>query len=472
MSDKIKVAVIGAGPGGYVCAIRLAQLGMEVTCFDKWVDEQGGALLGGTCLNVGCIPSKALLESSHKFSDAKYDFAAHGISQSNLKIDIATMQKRKAGIVSNFTKGVAGLLKANGVKVVIGEAKLEANRTVHVSNQDKNSGPFDHIVLATGSTPIEIGIAPFNEKQIIDSTGALELAHPPKTLGIIGAGVIGLELGSVWSRLGSKVIIWEALEDFLPMCDQAISRMALKELKSQGLDIRLKSKVNKTEIVKEMVNVYLQGDENPEVVDVLAVAVGRKANGLQTVSENQELKPLANGSIEVNEFCQTSMENVWAIGDLVRGPMLAHKASHEGIMVAERIAGQNSHFNLDVVPSVIYTHPEVSWVGKNEQELKEQGSNYKVGSFPFAALGRAAASGSTSGMVKMISCADTDTILGVHILGAHSSELIATATTAIEFEATAEDLALTIFAHPTLSESIHEAALDSTSGSIHTFRKR
>lgn len=476
MSDKFDVIVIGAGPGGYVAAIRAAQLGLKTACVEKWTGDNGKVVLGGTCLNVGCIPSKALLESSHKYEDAKHEFDVHGIKADGVDIDVEKMMERKSKIVKNLTGGVAMLFKANGVTSIHGTAKVLGGKKVEVtdSNDAVSTYEADNIIIATGSKPIEIPPAPLTEGFIVDSTGALEFEEVPKRVGVIGAGVIGLELGSVWARLGSEVTVLEAQDTFLGAVDQQIAKEALKQFKKQGLDIRLKSMVQGTEVKRNLVYVSYKdakGDQELKV-DKLIVGVGRTpvTNGLLSADSGINLDE--RGFIYVDDQCQTDVPGVYAIGDVVRGPMLAHKGSEEGIMVAERIAGQKTQINYDTIPGVIYTHPELAWVGQTEEQLKADGIPYNVGVAPFAASGRAMAANSTAGMVKILAHEETDRILGVHIIGPSASELIAQAVIAMEFGSSAEDLGLTVFAHPTLSESVHEAALAVGGHAIHVANRK
>ena len=467
------VIVIGSGPAGYVAAIRCAQLGLETICIEKESSSDGKEELGGTCLNVGCIPSKALLDSSHKFYATKNHYQEHGISVTNLKLDLPKMMERKEGIVNKLTSGIQGLFKLNKVKSIQGTAKVVSANQVEVTNGDnKEIIEGKNIIIASGSRPIEIPSAKWDQN-IVDSTGALEFDSVPKKLGVIGAGVIGLELGSVWSRLGSEVTVLEALEDFLPMTDTDISKESFKEFKKQGLDIQLASKVTSTKELKNLVKVkYEQKGKEIEVeFDKLIVAVGRKPNSEKVLPKNLGIK-IENGFIQVNEYCQTSVENIWAVGDVVRGPMLAHKGSEEGIMVAERIANKQAEVNYDLVPNVIYSHPEIAWVGKNENELKSSGIKYKVGKFPFAASGRALAVDQSVGFVKVISDEKTDSILGVHVFGPAAAEIVQQALISMEFGSSAEDIALTMFSHPTVSEAFHEAALSVNNQAIHIGNKK
>jgi dihydrolipoyl dehydrogenase len=476
MSTDFDVIVIGAGPAGYVAAIRCAQLGLKTACIDNWLDSQGEPSLGGTCLNVGCIPSKALLQSSELFEQANENFLQHGIKLGSVELDLKTMMNRKNKIVAELTAGIAALLKTNKVQSIVGTARLLADKKVEVAQSaEKNIYSAENIIIASGSSSIEIANAPLTKNLIIDSSGALEMSSVPERIGVIGAGIIGLELGSVWRRLGAEVVVLEAQDVFLPIADQQIARIAQQLYKKQGLDIRLNARLLKSEIKNaKQVEVFYQdekGDQH-EVFDKLIVAVGRKPNTDHIFDEEAELILDERGYIHVNDQCETSQPGVYAIGDVVRGPMLAHKGSEEGVMVAELIAGKFASINYDLIPAVIYTHPEIAWVGKTEQQLKAAGENYKIGVFPFVASGRAKAQGDTSGMVKILSQANTDRILGVHILGSHASELIAQAVIAMQLSASAEDIALTIFAHPSLSEAVHEAALAVDNRAIHIAHKK
>lgn len=476
MSQQYDVIVIGAGPGGYVAAIRAAQLGFKTVCIEKWIGKDGKPSLGGTCLNVGCIPSKALLESSYKFEEASHDLAIHGVSVSQPKIDIKSMMKRKDGIVSNLTGGIGGLFKTNGVTHLAGTGKLLANKQVEFTSHEGTVEVLtaQHVILATGSVPVNIPPAPLQDDLIVDSTGALEFTSIPKKLGVIGGGVIGLELGSVWNRLGSEVVIFEALDDFLALADQQIAKESRKIFTKQGLNIMTGTLVKATEVKGKKINVtYATKDgEQTDSFDKLIVAVGRKPFTDGLLADGCGVNQDERGFIEVNEVCETAVPGVYAIGDVVRGPMLAHKGSEEGVMVAERIAGKHAQVNYDTVPSVIYTHPEVAWVGQTEEQLKQAGVEYNVGVFPFAASGRAMASNETAGMVKMIADKETDRILGVHIVGPAAGDMVAQGVIAMEFGSSAEDIAMTMFAHPTVSEALHEAALAVHGHAIHIANKR
>lgn len=468
------VVVIGAGPGGYVCAIRCAQLGFSTACVDGELSSGGEPTLGGTCLNTGCIPSKALLDSSHHFSFINHDAAEHGINVTGIKMDVYKMVGRKDRIVQKLTRGIAGLFRKNGIEWLQGQARLlDANKVEVTPGGTDATEAYQvsakNIVIATGSVPAALPVAAIDRNRIVDSTGALAFKEVPKRLGIIGAGVIGLELGSVWSRMGSEVSILEALDDFLAPADRDIATAAQKLLTKQGLDIRLGARVTGTGVNRRKVSVtYEQGDDKQQLTfDKLVVAVGRSPNVEGLGAEDAGLNLNSRGGIEVDEYCATNLPNVYAIGDVVRGPMLAHKATEEGVMVAERLADHKSEFNLDLVPWVIYTWPEIAWVGNTEHELKGDGKRYKTGIFPLAASGRALAAGASDGMVKMLSDADTDRILGIHILAPNASELIAEAVLAMEFDGSSEDIARTIHAHPTLAEAMHEAALASDQRALH-----
>jgi len=472
MTEKFDVIVIGGGPGGYVAAIRAAQLGLSTACIDMNTGKNGKAALGGTCLNVGCIPSKALLDSSKHFHHLQHDYAAHGIKVSDASIDIETMIARKDDVVSKLTGGVAQLLKVNKVKQFHGRGRLLANRQVeftpHASSETIMLAATN-VILAAGSVPIAIPNVEFDEEFIIDNVGALDLTEVPERLGVIGAGVIGLELGSVWQRLGSKVTLLEALPTFLAAADHDISKQAERLFKKQGLDIRLETLVKSASVKEGEVKVTLQDKkgESEMSFDRLLVAVGRKPYTDGLFSDDSGLLLNERGQIDVNDQSQTNVPGVWAVGDCVRGPMLAHKASEEGLAVAELIAGKAAHIHFDTVPWVIYTDPEIAWVGKTEQQLKDEGIAYRSGSFPFAATGRGLAMGDAAGMVKMLADEDTDEILGVHILGPGASELIAECVVTMEFHGASEDLARIVHAHPTLSEAIHEAALNVDKRAIH-----
>ena len=472
MSDKYDVIVIGAGPAGYVAAIRAAQLGLKTACIEKWTNAEGQGVNGGTCLNVGCIPSKALLDSSHKYHETKTDLAPHGIKVADVGIDVKAMIDRKGNIVKQLTDGIAGLFKINGVTSLFGTGKILVGRQVEYTDHDGNKQVLttENVIIATGSQPINIPVAQVNGNTIIDSTGALELTEIPKRLGVIGAGVIGLELGSVWNRLGSQVVLLEAMDDFLAILDQKIAKDAKKIFAKQGLDIRLSCRVTGSEVKGDEVVVTYQnsdGKDEQETFDKLIVCVGRSPFTEGLLAPDCGVNLDERGFIFVNDQCATNAPGVWAVGDVVRGPMLAHKGSEEGVMVAERIAGQKTQMNYDIIPNVIYTHPEIAAVGKTEEQLKQAGESYNVGVFPFIASGRALAANETDGMVKMIADADTDRIIGCHIIGPSAADLVQQIAIAMEFGATAEDIGMTVFSHPTLSEAVHEAALAVNGHAIH-----
>ena len=477
MSDKYDVVVIGSGPAGYVAAIRAAQLGLKTACIEKWQNDEGKGVNGGTCLNVGCIPSKALLDSSYKYHEAKEDLGIHGISTKGVVMDIPAMLDRKNKIINQLTGGIAGLFKANGVTALYGKGKLLAGKKVELTANDGTVSVIEagNVILASGSLPIDIPVAKVDGDLIVDSTGALEIGEVPKRLGVIGAGVIGLELGSVWNRLGSDVVLLEAMEDFLAIMDKAIAKESKKIFTKQGLDIRLGARVTGTEIVKGAVEVTFMtadGSEHKETFDKLIVCVGRRAFTDGLLAEDSGVQLDERGTVFVNDQCATNVSGVYAIGDLVRGPMLAHKGSEEGVMVAEIIAGHKAQMNYDIVPNVIYTHPEVASVGQTEEQIKAAGEPYNIGVFPFAASGRAMAANDTDGMVKIIAHADTDRILGCHIVGPSAADLVQQVAIAMEFGSSAEDLGMTVFGHPTLSETVHEAALAVNGSAIHIANRK
>ncbi len=476
MADRYDVIVIGAGPAGYVCAIRAAQLGLKTAVVDDWLDRNGKPALGGTCLNAGCIPSKALLESSERFAEVHHDAARHGLKFEKVSLDLPAMMANKDQIVAELTGGIAALLKANGITSFAGRGRLLAPGRVEVRNPAADTIVIEaaHVVLASGSRPAEIAAMPLDGKTIVDSAGALEFSEVPKRLGVIGAGVIGLELGSVWRRLGAEVVLLEAQERFLSIADDAVASVAHKQLTAQGLDIRLNARVTGTQLKAGRARVaYQDGDgDHSEEFDRVIVAVGRRPNVQGLAADEARLLVDEWGYVHVDETCRTNLPAVYAIGDIVRGPMLAHKGSEEGLMVAEIIAGGRARVNYAAIPAVIYTQPEIAWVGKTEQQLKASGEKYRVGQFPFAANGRAKALGQTGGFIKVLARESTDRVLGVHMIGPNVSELIACAVMAIEFEASAEDLALTVFAHPSLSEALHEAALAVDARALHIAPRR
>ncbi len=466
MSKQFDVIVIGGGPGGYIAAIRAAQLGFTVACIDEWKNDKGGPALGGTCTNVGCIPSKALLQSSEHFDHANHHFAEHGISVSNVSMDVAKMVARKNSVVKQNNDGIQYLLKKNKISFFHGRGsfvKAAADGyVINVAGATEESLLGKHIIVATGSNARALPGAHFDEERILSNDGALRMGAVPKRLGLIGSGVIGLEMGSVWRRLGSEVTILEGLPTFLGAADEQVAKEALKVFTKQGLKIELGVKVGEISATKKSLSIAYtnaKGEAKELEVDKLIVSIGRVPNTIGLNPEAVGLQLDERGAIVVDGDCKTNLPNVWAVGDVVRGPMLAHKAEEEGVAVAERIAGQHGHVNFGTVPWVIYTSPEIAWVGRTEQQLKADGVAYKAGSFPFLANGRARALGDTTGFVKFLADATTDEILGVHIIGPQASELIAEAVVAMEFRASAEDIARICHAHPSLSESTKEAAL-------------
>jgi dihydrolipoamide dehydrogenase len=469
-SDSFDVVVIGGGPAGYPAAIRAAQNKLSVACIDEWKNRDGTPAFGGTCLNAGCIPSKALLESTELYHRLQEEFALHGIRVSGAQFDVAQMQKRKSGIVRAMTQGILTLFKAAGVTGLQGHGRLLAGRKVEFTAHDGTHRLLTarHVVLASGSTPIELRSAPFKAPHIVDSWGALDFEAVPKRLGVIGAGVIGLELGSVWRRLGAEVVVLEMLPDFLAFADQQLAREALRQFKKQGLDIRLGATVTAASISGGEVQVSYRDAKGEQRVSVdrLVVSIGRRPYTKDLFAPDTGVKLDERGFIAVDHSCRTPAENVWAIGDCVRGPMLAHKGKEEGVMVADLIAGRYGEMNYKVIPSVIYTAPEIAWVGLTEEQVKASGREYKTGSFPFLASGRARAMEQTAGFAKIVAARDDDEILGVHIVGPLAGELIAEAVLAMEYSASSEDLQRTIHAHPTLSEAVHEAALSADKRSI------
>ena len=475
MSNKqFDVIVIGGGPGGYVAAIRAAQLGFNVACIDEWKNAKGGPALGGTCTNIGCIPSKALLQSSEPFEHAGKHFADHGIKVEGLGLDIDKMLGRKDAVVKQNNEGITYLFKKNKITFFHGRGSFvkasDAGYELKVTGAAEESIEAKHVIVATGSNARALPGADFDEENILSNDGALRIPGVPKKLGLIGSGVIGLEMGSVWRRLGSEVTVLEALPTFLGAVDEQIAKEAQKAFVKQGLKIELGVKVGEVKTGKKGVSVAwtnAKGEAQTLEVDKLIVSIGRVPNTIGLNPEAVGLKLDERGAIVVDDECRTSLPNVWAIGDVVRGPMLAHKAEEEGVAVAERIAGQHGHVNFNTIPWVIYTSPEIAWVGQTEQQLKASGRAYKAGTFPFMANGRARALGDTTGMVKMLADAKTDEILGVHMVGPMVSELIAEAVVAMEFKASAEDIARICHAHPSLSEVVHEAAMAVDKRSIH-----
>ncbi|WP_396269337.1 dihydrolipoyl dehydrogenase [Ideonella sp.] len=466
MSKQFDVVVIGGGPGGYIAAIRAAQLGFNTACIDEWKNAAGGPAPGGTCTNVGCIPSKALLQSSEHFEHANHHFADHGISTGKVSIDVAKMVGRKDTVVKQNNDGILYLFKKNKVSFFHGRGSFVAAKDglyeVKVAGAAEEVISAKHVIVATGSNARQLPGAAFDEENILSNDGALRIGAVPKKLGVIGSGVIGLEMGSVWRRLGAEVTVLEGMPAFLSAVDDGVAKEALKQFTKQGLKIELGVKISEVKTGKKGVTVAYanaKGEAQELAVDKLIVSIGRVPN---TIGLNVEAVGLAldeRGAIVVDGDCKTNLPNVWAVGDVVRGPMLAHKAEEEGVAVAERIAGQHGHVNFNTIPWVIYTSPEIAWVGRTEQQLKADGVAYKAGQFPFLANGRARALGDTTGFVKILADAKSDEILGVHIIGPMASELIAEAVMAMEFKASAEDIARICHAHPSLSESTKEAAL-------------
>lgn len=477
MSNSFDVIVIGAGPGGYVAAIRCAQLGLKTAVIDDFTGKDNKASPGGVCLNVGCIPSKALIESSELYARTQHELAAHGITASKVSVDVAVMLARKDQVVKELTSGVAALFTAHKITFFYGRGRVLKDRQVEFTAKEaskKETLQAKNIIIAVGSKPTEFELAPFNHTTIVDSTGALDFNPVPKRLGIIGAGVIALELGSVWQRLGAEVFLLKSSPGFLPNVDEQIAKEALKFYTEQGLSIRAGAKITAVTAKKNNVEIDYEdtAGKHKELVDKLIVAVGRVPSTAGLLDSASGVKVDRKGFIEVDTHCFTGVEGVYAIGDVVRGPMLAHKASEEGVMVAELIAGHHAHVDLDTVPSVIYTNPEIAWVGATEQSLKEKNIAYKVGTFPFSANGRARAIGATKGLIKVIADASTDRVLGVHMIGPQASELIAAVKLSMDFGASSEDIAMTMFAHPTLSETLHEAALSVDGRAIHAMQMK
>ncbi|MBT9462611.1 dihydrolipoyl dehydrogenase [Hydrogenophaga sp.] len=466
MSQTFDVVVIGGGPGGYIAAIRAAQLGFKVACIDEWKNAAGGPAPGGTCTNVGCIPSKALLQSSEHFDHANHHFADHGITATNVKIDIAKMIGRKDTVVKQNNDGILYLFKKNKITFFHGRGSfakaVEAGYEIQVTGATEELLTARQIIVATGSNARALPGTPFDEEMVLSNDGALRLGAVPKKMVLIGSGVIGLEMGSVWRRLGSDVTILEGLPTFLGAVDEQIAKEAKKAFDKQGLKIELGVKVGEIKTTKKGVSVAYtnaKGEAQSLDADKLIVSIGRVPNTIGLNAEAVGLQLDERGAIVVDAECRTNLKGVWAVGDVVRGPMLAHKAEEEGVAVAERIAGQHGHVNFNTIPWVIYTSPEIAWVGETEQQLKARGAAYKAGTFPFLANGRARALGDTTGMVKFLADATTDEILGVHIVGPMASELISEAVVAMEFKASAEDIARICHAHPSLSEATKEAAL-------------
>lgn len=480
MKQNYDMIVIGGGPGGYVAAIRAAQLGMSVACIEKRV-HKGAPALGGTCLNVGCIPSKALLDSSHRYEAIKHEAAEHGISTGDVAIDVSAMIKRKDQIVKGLTGGVAGLLKGNGVDwlqgtgtLLDGKGAIKKVRFNPLDGTDAAEIEAKYVILAAGSVPIDIPVAKVDDEYIVDSTGALEFSEVPKRLGVIGAGVIGLELGSVWRRLGAEVVVYEAMPSFLASADKDIAKEAEKLLKKQGLEIRVNAKVTGSEVKNGQVSVTSEqdGQAKTDTFDRLIVCVGRRAYSEALLGPDSGVKMTDRGLVEVDGQCKTNLDGVYAIGDLVRGPMLAHKASEEGVMAVERIHGEKMQVNYDAIISIIYTHPEIAWVGMTEQEAVERGYEIKTGSFGLAANGRALAQGEGQGLIKVVADAKTDRLLGMHAVCAGAGEIVHQGMIALEFVASIEDLQHMTFGHPTMSEAVHEAVLSADGRPLHAIQRK
>jgi len=475
--DKFDVIVIGAGPGGYVSAIRCAQLGLKTACIDDWRDKNNQASPGGTCLNVGCIPSKAMIDSSEKYHSSMHGLKEHGIEIGDVKLNLKAMHSRKDKVVKELTSGVAALFMANKITFVSGRAKILADKNVEVIGHDKKDSQTivaDNIIIATGSSPKEFKLAPFDNKNIVDSTGALEFPSVPEKLCLIGAGVIALELGSVWRRLGAEVVLLKSRKNFLPEVDNDVSTEALKLFTAQGLNLKAGVKITQCKSEAKSVHITYQedGKDVSYKADKLIVAVGREANTKNIFDKTLAIDLDEKGFIKVDDQCRTNVKGIFAIGDVVGGAMLAHKGSEEGIMVAELIAGHHASVDYETIPSVIYTDPEIAWIGKTEQELKTSSVEYNVGKFSFSGNGRARASGATDGFIKVLADKHTDRILGVHIIGPQASELIMQAKLAMDFSASSEDLSMTMFAHPTLSETLHEAALSVDNRAIHAVQAK
>ncbi|MFA5938833.1 MAG: dihydrolipoyl dehydrogenase [Sinimarinibacterium sp.] len=475
MSNEYDVVVVGGGPAGYPCAIRAAQLGFKAACIDAWVNKDNTPAFGGTCLNAGCIPSKALLESSELYHRMQHEAAVHGIGAGALSLDLAKMQARKDTVSRQLTGGIKALFSANKVTGLQGFGKLLGNGQVEFKSHDGKTEVLKakHIVIATGSEPVNLKIAPFDGERIVDSWGALDFTAVPKTLGVIGAGVIGVELGSVWNRLGAKTVVLEALPTFLPMVDQQVAKEALRHLNKQGLDIRLGAKVLSAKADKKAVTVEYEvgGEKKTETFDKLIVAVGRRPYTKSLGADAIGLALDERGFVKVDAHYKTNVAGVYAIGDVIGGAMLAHKGIEEGVALAEQLAGHHTQVNYNAVPSVVYTMPEIAWVGLSEEQAKAKGYEVKTGLGPFAANGRAKAMEQAAGSIKVIADAKSDRILGVHMVGPYVSELLAEAVLALEFAATCEDLALTMHGHPSLSENLHEAVLLVDGRAVHAVNK-
>jgi len=471
MAEQFDVVVIGAGPAGYHAAIRAAQLGLKTACIDAALGKDGKPALGGTCLRVGCIPSKALLDSSRQFWNMGHIFGDHGISFKDAKIDVEAMVGRKDKIVKQFTGGIGMLFKANKVAAYYGFGELQPGNVVKVTQHDGSIVELKgtNVIIAAGSDSIELPFAKFDGETIVDNVGGLDFTEVPNRLAVIGAGVIGLELGSVWKRLGAEVTILEAMPEFLAAADAEVAKAAAKEFKKQGLDIQLGARVTAAKATKKGVEVeYTQGDDNKKLtVDKLIVAVGRRPHTHDLCAKDARVDLDDKGFVNVNDNFRTSLPGVYAVGDVIGNPMLAHKGMEEGVAVAEFLAGQKPHLNYDVIPSVVYTAPEMAWVGKSEAQVKSAGIDYRVGQIPFAANGRAKAMAQQAGFVKMIADAKTDEILGVHMIGPYVSEMIQEMVVAMEYKASSEDIARIIHGHPTLGETVHEAALAVAGRPIH-----
>ncbi len=471
MSDHYDVIVIGAGPAGYSCAIRAAQLGLAAACIDKWLNPEGKSSLGGTCLNAGCIPSKALLESSELFERANSEFERHGIQIEQVSLDLAAMQKRKTDIVNELTGGIGSLFKANGVTRLAGSARIHGQGRVSFQPNDGEVSEItaDNIVIATGSEPTELSIAPFDGDRVLDSRGALAMTEVPDRLGVIGAGYIGVELGSVWSRLGADVTLLEAVDKFMPIADRGIAEEGLKQFRNRGLDIRLGARVTGVEAGTTGVEVTYEsaGETQSQTFDRVVVAIGRKPHTADLLADEVPIELDDRGCIDVGDDFRSSLPGIYAVGDVVGNPMLAHKGMEEGVAVAERLAGQLPHVNYRTIPSVVYTEPEMAWVGDSETDLKASGIDYRSGQIPFAANGRAKALGNQTGFVKILAHAETDEILGAHMIGPNVSELVQEIVVAMEYRAASEDIARIIHGHPTLGETVHEAALAVDGRPIH-----